>query len=203
HKDRGLSAVRLRRDVLETLPVYAEYVARERQARNIAVDPDAIWATGERAATATQAAATTKPAAPPKPDKDELSRQDEWQRRFSPWGSILAATLDAEHWLCFGLGERLPVLFGGSACYMTKPPVQTPVRFVEASGLRLSGLLWPEARDRIADTAYATVESVGYGQIVLFAGDPTFRGYFEGPIRLLLNAVLLGPGAGTSTPLPW
>ena len=30
-----------------------------------------------------------------------------------------------------------------------------------------------------------------------------FRGYFEGSGRLLLNAVLLGPGLGTSAPLPW
>ena len=69
--------------------------------------------------------------------------------------------------------------------------------------LRLSGLMWPEARERWADTAYATVESLGKGQIILFANDPFFRGYFEGSLRLLLNAIVLGPGMGTSQPLPW
>ena len=41
------------------------------------------------------------------------------------------------------------------------------------------------------------------GQVILFVFDPLFRGYFEGSGRLLLNAVFLGPGLGTSQPLPW
>lgn len=63
--------------------------------------------------------------------------------------------------------------------------------------------MWPEARRHWANTAYATVESVGRGQIILFSADPFFRGYWEGTGRLLVNAVLLGPGMGTSTPVPW
>jgi hypothetical protein len=31
----------------------------------------------------------------------------------------------------------------------------------------------------------------------MFATDPNFRGYFLGGERMLLNAVLLGPGFGT------
>ena len=86
---------------------------------------------------------------------------------------------------------------------MSKHPVATPVRLADEDAIRLSGLLWPEARGRWANTGYATVESVGRGQIILFASDPFFRGYFEGSGRLLLNAVILGPGMGTSQPLPW
>ena len=65
------------------------------------------------------------------------------------------------------------------------------------------GLLWPEARERIANTAYATAESVGRGQVILFAADPTFRTWLPGIQRLFFNAVLLGPGMGTSWPVPW
>ena len=65
------------------------------------------------------------------------------------------------------------------------------------------GLLWPEARARIADSAYATVERMGRGQVILFATDPSYRMWFPGMQRLLLNAVLLGPGMGTSPPRPW
>jgi len=72
-----------------------------------------------------------------------------------------------------------------------------------APDLRLSGLLWPEARERWGDTAYATVERVGDGQIILFASDPFFRGYTEGSGRMLLNALFLAPGCGTSQPVPW
>ena len=86
---------------------------------------------------------------------------------------------------------------------MSKHPVATPVRFDDADGLRLGGLLWPEARRRWSGTAFATVERHGNGQIILFATDPFFRGYFEGSARLLSNAILLGPGMGTSQPVPW
>ena len=118
-------------------------------------------------------------------------------------GAFAAASLDPEHWLSFGLPERVPVLIGGGFAYMSRYPVRTPVRLADQDHLRLSGLLWPEARQRLADTAYATVESVGRGQIVLIASDPFFRGYLEGSGRLLLNAVILGPGMGTSQPVPW
>jgi hypothetical protein len=94
-------------------------------------------------------------------------------------------------------------MFWGSFAFMSKHPVTTVVRLDEKSTLRLGGLLWPEAKERIADTAYATVEPVGRGQIILFATDPTFRMWLPGTQRLFLNAILLGPGMGTSQPLPW
>ncbi len=63
--------------------------------------------------------------------------------------------------------------------------------------LRMSGLLWPEAAQRIANSAYLTRESKGHGQIILFAGQPVFRGATLGTNRLLLNALVYGPGMGT------
>jgi hypothetical protein len=63
--------------------------------------------------------------------------------------------------------------------------------------VRMSGLLWPEAAHRIANSAYLTRESVGNGQIIMFSGEPIFRGATLGTNRLLLNAVVFGPGMGT------
>ena len=62
--------------------------------------------------------------------------------------------------------------------------------------LRMSGLLWPEAAQRIANSAYLTHESVGHGQVILFASEPVFRGAALGTNRLLLNAIVYGPGLG-------
>lgn len=67
--------------------------------------------------------------------------------------------------------------------------------------LRMSGLLWPEAADRLANAAYVTRESVGAGQLVLFASDPTFRGAALGTSRIFANAIILGPGMGASEPI--
>jgi hypothetical protein len=60
---------------------------------------------------------------------------------------ILAASLNPEHWLCFGLpmgvkaGDKCPVLLLGSYAFMSKHPVATPVRLVDKGGLRMAGLL--------------------------------------------------------------
>jgi hypothetical protein len=213
-KDRGLSSVRLRRDVLDQLPVYEEALKHEHSALNIEVDPQVVWGTSKPPSVddnSESPTGTENPAPKRKspPEVEALKRKDTWRRLFGPRGPMVAARCDTEHWLCFGLpaysrsDPQLPVLLSGQYALMSKHPVQTPVRLVGADELRLSGLLWPEARERFADTAWATVERVGYGQIVLFASDPFFRGYLEGTGRLFLNALLLGPGLGTSQPVPW
>jgi hypothetical protein len=64
--------------------------------------------------------------------------------------------------------------------------------------LRMSGLLWPEAAQRMAHGAYLVRETVGDGQIILFAAPPSFRGATLGTMRLLANALVYGPGFGSS-----
>jgi len=64
--------------------------------------------------------------------------------------------------------------------------------------LRMSGLLWPEAGARVASSAYLIRERVGKGQVILFASEPVFRGATLGARRLLLNAIVYGPGMGTA-----
>jgi hypothetical protein len=67
--------------------------------------------------------------------------------------------------------------------------------------LRMSGLLWPEAADRLANAAYVARESLGAGQLILFASDPTFRGAALGTSRIFANAITMGPGMGASEPI--
>ncbi len=67
--------------------------------------------------------------------------------------------------------------------------------------LRMSGLLWPEAADRLANAAYLTRESVGRGQVILFASPPAFRGSTMGTARMLANALVYGPGFGARHPI--
>lgn len=67
--------------------------------------------------------------------------------------------------------------------------------------LRMSGLLWPEATHRLANSAYVTRESLGRGQIILFAARPMYRAATLGPARLMLNAMIYGPGCGAAQPV--
>ena len=191
----GLSAVRRRRDVLPKLAEYAYAVALERIRGATTLDPENVW----------DGVAETQPAEPPgdSPDKDAKAKHlDQWRRVFSPSGVIVRSELDREHWLTFSMPEKLPVFYTGSTVLMSRHPVRTAVRLAEKTRLRLSGLLWPEATARIADSAYVTTERIGNGQIILFAAEPDFRGSYHGTRRLLINAVLLGPGCGTSQPVP-
>jgi hypothetical protein len=64
--------------------------------------------------------------------------------------------------------------------------------------LRMAGLLWPEAAGRLVNGAYLTRESLGRGQIILFAVPPSFRGSTLATTRLLMNAMIYGPACGTS-----
>ena len=67
--------------------------------------------------------------------------------------------------------------------------------------LRMSGLLWPDYAGRVAHSPFVTRERVGSGQVILFADQPGFRGATLGTNRVLMNAMVYGPGCGASTPL--
>jgi hypothetical protein len=139
-----------------------------------------------------------------KSDEDsDKKRRERWLRTFSPHGVILRGEVNPDSWLTAGCRDELPVYFEGSSVFESELPVHTPVRFAAANRLRLSGLLWPEARERIADSGYAMIESQGAGQVILFASSPAFRDWFKGTERLLMNAVVYGPGAGATQPIGW
>ena len=162
------------------------------------------------------------------PSADERKRQDQWQSLFMPSGALVALRADSKHWLNAGGNEFLTALFSNSPIMMSTLPVQSALRvgvynemdsgadnetdngaglvgwapLPEGQELRVraGGLLWPEARERIASSAYVTRESVGRGQVILFAHPPASRAAQLGAMRVLENALILGPGLGTSQP---
>lgn len=191
----ALSSVRLRRQALDKLDEYRKAVERERAAIKPTIDSKTMWDVP-----------TIKKKPPEKEKKystEEDTEDDERARLFMPRGCILRADLDGEHWLTSGMDSKVPVILYTDFAFMSKEPVQTAARLADEENIRLSGLLWPEARSRWAQTAYCTREGMGKGQIILFADDPYFRGYFHGSRRLLTNALLLGPGLGTRRTTPW
>jgi hypothetical protein len=154
------------------------------------------------------AAGKPRPVAPPPEakaaaSKDDIARADARLRRFRPRGAFVRADVDEDDWLTAGVARRLPVLLANDLALIARPPVRVAARYAETDSLHLSGLLWPEAASRLARTAVLCRDAQGKGQVILFAVDPTFRRATRGSERLLLNALLLGPGLGTERPAPW
>lgn len=139
-----------------------------------------------------------------KAEQADLASADRRLRSFLPSrGAHLRVELDPELWLSWGASVDLPVLARSDDALVAAPPVEVPARFAPLDALHLGGLLWPEGAGRLAETAYATREGVGRGQVILFLNDPDFRGWTVGTRRLLTNAVLYGPGLGSSWSTPW
>ena len=189
--------------------LYREWLAAEEPL------PDDIWG---HAAVAPEVPWVDTPDLP---SADERKRRDEWQRQFMPSGALVAARAETRHWLNAGGNEFLTVLFSNSPILMAHPPVEAPLRVGVYSPadreadrvgwapvpagqelrVRTGGLLWPEARERVASAAWVTREGVGRGQVILFAHAPAFRAAQIGAMRVLENAIILGPGMGASQPV--
>jgi hypothetical protein len=181
--------------VLDKLEDYNQSLLDERSAFTATVDTNAIWR------GVTRPTAGAKPG--DKPSPEDVKKSNDKSRTFGPQGVIVRLDLNPDHWLNFGTGGRATAIIYSQNALLAKDPVQVAARIAGPDKMRLSGLLWPEARERWANTAYCTRESMGKGQVILFADEPFFRAYFHGTRRLLENAILLGPGVGTSFPAPW
>ena len=136
-----------------------------------------------------------------------------------PSGTLIASHIvDDEHWLTAGVRAPLPVLFGrndpllmtqGDAPIRLGYPVSGNAEEARRIGwgtlpagtdlrMRMSGLLWPEAAERMANAAWVTIDHVGNGVVIRFASPPVFRGSTLGMARVLSNALVYGPGLGAT-----
>jgi hypothetical protein len=105
------------------------------------------------------------------------------------------ARLDLTHWLTFGHDQqRLTALFGGRATVSLASTGTNVAVFAPIGTLRRAGFTFPgNTEAAIRNSALLVEEPLGSGHVVLFANDPTFRGWWRALDRLLFNAVLLGP----------
>lgn len=227
--ETGFAEAGLLPDVLGDLDPFRVKLAREWQAvHGPAPDAETVWSHRAPAKLEypwqIEASGDKEDSGGDDPDETALRLQDEWQALFMPQGAVLAARADDKDWLTLGARPRLPILVRRVPVLMAAGPVAAPIRYGvydendEASDepqrlgwaflpaghelrIRMSGLLWPEAAHRLANAAWATRESLGRGQILLFGSSPVFRGATLGTARVLTNAILYGPGLGADAPI--
>lgn len=110
-------------------------------------------------------------------------------------GAIFKATLDTTHWLSLGYERnRIPVFIDGDVFWKPSKGGANVAAFTDpADALVMSGFTWPDNTARLLKgTTWAVVENQGSGRVVLFLGDPLFRGFWRGPAKMLTNAILMG-----------
>ncbi|MGV6851906.1 MAG: M14 family metallopeptidase [bacterium] len=157
-------------------------------------------------------------------DADSLKRKNHWQQQFTPQGAMLSVSINTESWISAGTNEIIPVLSSNGPVLVLGSSSKTVGRYgvlkadktrkeaLDAGWLklppgkklqlRMSGLLWPEAAQRFANTTAIAVEPAGQGQMISFTQQPVFRGSTLGTARLFMNAVVYGPGSGSSAQVP-
>lgn len=201
----GLSSAVLRRDALKELDEYALIASRQRAARAVEIDEALVWegepTPAEPPAEGEASGDENGEAKEKEEENGSVEELDDWRRRFAPFGATLAAEASSDSWITAGCDERIALDYSGSDVLLSKEFAD--VRFAPYASLRVSGLLWPEARERIADSVCVLVERKGAGSLVLFAANPCFRGTNRVSARLFSNALVYGPGLGASQPIAW
>jgi hypothetical protein len=191
----AISLVRQKRQILKKLNDYEKYLEFLKSVEDSEIDSLEVWE-GKRQISSTKKEESEF-------SINEIEEKDKIARKLAPRGMLMKANLDKEHWLAFGCGTYITPMVNTSVALVSDEHVATVARFAKEDKLRVSGLLWPEARERWAETVFATREGYGNGQVILFATDPNFRGYFHNTERMFLNAIFLGPGFGTHKAIKW
>ncbi len=107
-------------------------------------------------------------------------------------GAIARGRIDRSHWLAWGYSrDTLPVMVPGRLL----PPTNGGANVVVFTGKDpvISGFTWPDNTELfLPGSVWATVDGVGRGTVVSFAGNPLFRAFWRGPAMMFTNAVLFG-----------
>lgn len=121
-------------------------------------------------------------------EKEERSRIEQIP------GSIFRVLMDSTHPIGYGYTRELYVLKSNSVPMDLHESAHTVARF-SPDTVHVSGYSVPELSRRVANSAYVLEFSQGRGKVVLFAETVTFRMFWKGLHKLLVNALLFEPRA--------
>jgi hypothetical protein len=132
------------------------------------------------------------------PDEAELAKlrtveeREKQRRREEIPGTIVSVRLDNTHPLGFGHDTTICVFRTSDAAFELSESGYNVG--VYSKSPRVSGHMSAENEKYIAGTPFLIHESLGSGNVVLFADDPNFRLFWDGLNRVFLNSVLVMPG---------
>ena len=120
-------------------------------------------------------------AAPSKSDENKLK------------GAILNASLDITSPLGYGYNnEYLPIMKTGNKVHANPKSENVIVPLSFTAEPYLSGYITQENLDRVVSAPVAMVVKYGKGRVIHFAESVTFRSYWYGANKLMMNAIYFG-----------
>jgi len=107
-------------------------------------------------------------------------------------GAILAGNLDVSHPLGYGYDLEEIAVFRTTNRFMNPSDnaYSSPVVYTDSP--LLSGYMSDENRELVANSAGLVVNELGAGAVVLSLDSPTFRAFWWGSQRLLVNGIFFG-----------
>ena len=111
-------------------------------------------------------------------------------------GSHFDVILDRTHWLTHGYErQRMTVMLDGESFLKLSKDGNNVAVFPAEGKLLRAGFAFPDNTERLLRNAALVIEEpVGSGHIVLFNNEPMFRAWWRALDKMVLNAVVLGPG---------
>ncbi len=144
--------------------------------------------TNGRADTATPAASEPRP-----PERRPYGEAEKHRAAKLISGAIFEVDLDVTHPLAYGYRRPTLPVFRNREVFLA--PEKDPYVTVAAyrSDPLLSGYVSGENLIRLSGTPALTARRVGKGVVVRMADSPSFRAFWYGTDKLLMNAIFFGP----------
>ncbi|MEX1139227.1 MAG: M14 family metallopeptidase [Bacteroidota bacterium] len=109
-------------------------------------------------------------------------------------GTVFKALVDTTHVIGFGYDREVYVFKGDGPSLVLSEKAHSVVRFAPGSG-SVSGYASKERAQKVADSGYLMDFPLGQGHVVIAAENMTFRMFWTGHQRMLLNAIFFLPDA--------
>jgi len=121
-----------------------------------------------------------------------LFEKEENDRLYRIPGTIFKARLDTTHPIGYGMAGEILVLRTDSPTFLLTDAGHNVSSYSEEPG-GISGYVRKDRAKKVADSAYLQEYRVGRGRAVLFTENLTFRRFWTGLEKMLMNAILFLP----------
>jgi hypothetical protein len=126
------------------------------------------------------------------PERLDYSRQEDVEGSKRINGAIFQTDLDISHPISFGITNRkLFINKNGPTLLLPSTNKYATVAQYTAKPF-VNGYSSKSNIAKVANSAAIIASATGSGEVILFADDPTYRGYWLGTSRLFLNSIFFG-----------